>query len=51
MHVFDAELGIGCAAVVILHYRIAYVDRVTCFYMIEEMSHIESYRRDMVIWV
>ena len=49
--VTDAELGVGCAAVVVLYYRIADIYRVAGLDVVEEICHIECDGRDMMIWM
>ncbi len=41
--VLDAELGAGCAAVVVLHDGIADIYRITGLDVVEIVSHIECY--------
>lgn len=49
MHILYAELGICSTPVVVLHDRIADVDRISGLDMVEEISHIECDGRDMMI--
>lgn len=51
MHVLDAELCIGSAAIIVLDYRITYVYRIPGLYMVKESGHIESDGRDVMIRV
>ena len=41
--VTDAELGVGCAAVVVLYDTVADVNRIAGFDMVEESGHVECY--------
>ena len=47
MHVLYAELCIGCSSIVVFYDRVAYINRVTGLDMIEEISHIEGYCRNV----
>ena len=49
VHVLDAELGICRTSVVILYNRVTYIYRVTGLDMVEEISHVERYGRDMMV--
>ena len=51
MHVFDAELGIGCASIVVLDDRVADIYRITCLDVVKEVGHIEGDCRNMVVRV
>ena len=47
--VLYAELGVGGAAVVVFHYRIADIDRVAGLDVVEEVGHVERYCRDVMV--
>ena len=49
--VLDAELGISRATVIVLNNRIADVNRIAGLDVVEEICHVECYRRDVVVWV
>lgn len=43
VEVFDAELSVGCAAIVVFYDTVAYIHRITRLDVVEVVSHIESY--------
>jgi len=49
VEVFYAKLGVGCATIVVLHYTIADIDRVTGLDVVEVVGHIEGYRRNVMV--
>lgn len=49
--VLDAELGISRATVIVLNDRIADINRIAGLDVVEEISHVECYRGDVVIRV
>ena len=51
MEILDTKLCVGCATIIVLYNRVADIDRISSLYMIKIISHIESYRRDMMVRV
>ena len=49
MDILDAELDVGDAPVVILHYRITDVHRISVPDMFEMFGLVESYGRKMMV--
>ena len=49
--VLDAELGVGGAAIVVLHDGVTDVYRVAGLDAVVEVGHIEGYGRDVMIWM
>ena len=51
MEILDTKLRVGCATIIVLYNRVADINRISSLYMIKIISHIESYRRDMMVRV
>ena len=49
MHIVYAELGVCRSPIVVLYDGIAYIDGISGLDMVEEISHVERYGRDMMV--
>ena len=49
VEIFNAQLSVGCATIIILYDAVAHIYRITGLDMVEEVCHIEGNRRDMVV--
>ena len=51
VHILHSKLSVRCATIIVLHDRIADIDRIAGLDMVEEISHIESNGRNVMIRV
>ena len=51
VHIFDTELDVRVAAIVVLHNGIAYIERIAGLDMVEEIRHVEGDGRNLMIWL
>ena len=49
--IFDAELGVGGATIVVFYDGVADIDRVAGLDVVEEVGHVEGDGRDVMVWV
>ena len=49
VEIFNAQLSVGCATIIILYDAVAHIYRITGLDMVEEVSHVEGNGGDVVV--